>query len=184
MALLASRTAGFLLFTSRTAAAFSATTLNMPYVVGVDGTATMTDELSRDFLLNRPNGAYTTARTCSNAKRLFEWRTHIERTACSAAAMIEEADEEALSSDSSAAAGKQELLAELGDPSRLGPRIDGTVSAAIDSYVAAHGRERELKVTVLVSWAQEGQAAPDPTTEPHEQLPAMPYERGLNKGLS
>ena len=36
-----------------------------------------------------PPGAYTTARTCNRGYRVFEWTTHIERTAASVAAMLD-----------------------------------------------------------------------------------------------
>ena len=48
-----------------------------PYIVAVDGVATASALTSKEFLLNSPSGAYTTARTCSQARRLFEWETHV-----------------------------------------------------------------------------------------------------------
>ena len=34
---------------------------------------------SKSFLLSKPGGAYTTARTCRNGRSVFEWETHVER---------------------------------------------------------------------------------------------------------
>ena len=49
----------------------------------------------------------------------------------------------------------QALITELGDPAVLGPRIDATVAAAVDSYTSElSSGGGELKVTVLVSWDQ------------------------------
>ena len=120
-----------------------------PFVVAYDGIALPSDVSSKDFLLNNPSGAYTTARTCSRARRLFEWDTHTTRTAASVEAMV--------LGDKAAAADlqQQEVLAALATPSALSPRLDATVASAMRCYTDAHGYDTELKVTVLVSWKEQ-----------------------------
>ena len=118
-----------------------------PYIVAVDGVATASALTSKEFLLNSPSGAYTTARTCSQARRLFEWETHVTRTAASVEAMVRGEGKEALPSAEASL-----VLDALATPSALRPRLDETVSAAMSAYVDAHGDSTELKVTVLVSW--------------------------------
>lgn len=112
------------------------------YVVGVDGDIAPSMLSSKQFLLESPNGAYTTARSCGGGKRLFEWDTHVQRTAQSAEAMLREA----------APANLPMLLDELGSVSNLKPRLEATVSGAMREYLETHGSDHELKVTVLVSW--------------------------------
>lgn len=122
-----------------------------------DGVASATDLPSKEWLLAQPRGAYTTARTCAGASRLFEWDTHVQRTADSAAAML--ADEVA----DGAAACEDGLRAQVGRAELLRPRLDETVGAAVRAYLAARGGAElpaeELKVTVLVSWSPEEAAA-------------------------
>mmetsp|Transcript_51557 Transcript_51557/g.118434 ORF Transcript_51557/g.118434 Transcript_51557/m.118434 type:complete len:356 (-) Transcript_51557:244-1311(-) len=121
-----------------------------PFVVAYDGVAAPSELSSKEFLLNNPNGAYTTARTCCQARRLFEWTTHTERTAASVEALVNGAKTEADSSELVAT-----VLATLATPSALSPRLDATVSSAMRAYVDAHGCDTELKVTVLVSWREQ-----------------------------
>lgn len=118
------------------------------FVVCIDGAATPSALTSKEFLLSNPSGAYTTARTCSQARRLFEWETHVPRTATSIEAMVLG---EKQTRDTAAPAASA-LLDALASPSALRPRLDATVAEAMRTYVAAHGDATELKVTVLVSW--------------------------------
>ena len=111
------------------------------FVVAVDGLASPSPETSKEFLLSRPAGAYTTARTCCSARRLFEWETHVQRTASSVAGMLGDDDD-----------------VELAKPEVLRPRLDATVAAAVREYTATHGQDGELKVTVLVTWDGAGKA--------------------------
>ena len=92
------------------------------FVVAVDGVAAPSALSSKDFLLERPAGAYTTARTCDGTKRLFEWETHVARTAASAAAML------ATSGGDGDGACSAALLAALTQPEQLRPRLEATVS--------------------------------------------------------
>ncbi|KAL1520678.1 hypothetical protein AB1Y20_022247 [Prymnesium parvum] len=118
-------------------------------VVALDGVAALSQQPSKEFLLSQPAGAYTTARTCSGARRIFDWTTHIERTAASAAAMIRDAQ----SPTSPPPEMQPALLEQLGQPEQLRPRLEATVSAAVHKYCQAFGEEDELKLTILVSWA-------------------------------
>ena len=141
------------------------------FVVSVDGAASLTDQSSKDFLLTRPAGAYTTARTCSGARRLFEWTTHVERTAASAAAMLNDP----ASPVAPAPSVQPTLLAELGNAERLRPRLDATVGAAVREYCANHGEIDELKVTLLVSWAADAGCDASGSIACHIQpLPPLP----------
>ena len=45
------------------------------------------------------------------------------------------------------------LIEELGQAAKLRPHIDATVSTAVQKYISTHGNENELRVTVLVTWA-------------------------------
>lgn len=108
--------------------------------VAYDGVASPSALDSKQWLLSQPNGAYTTARTCYSGRRIFEWETHVQRTASSARAMLGEA------AGGNAAA----LLA----PASLRPKLDATVAAAVREYRAEHEVD-ELKVTVLVTWPSE-----------------------------
>ena len=110
------------------------------FVVAIDGAASPSALTSKEFLLSLPSGAYTTARTCSRGTRIFEWNTHVERTAASVAAMLNEAD------------ASPPLLEGLARPERLKPRLEATVAAAKRQYLKVHGDEGELKLTLLVSW--------------------------------
>ena len=114
------------------------------FVIATDGVASASSESSKDFLLSRPSGAYTTARTCSRGRRLFEWETHVGRTALSVAGM--------LTSEVEQGAAAAPLLETLTKPEVLRPRLDATVAAAVHEYMATHGEDGELKVTVLVTW--------------------------------
>ncbi len=128
-------------------AAAAADTKNPKCVLCRDGDATLTEANSKQWLLASPNGAYTTARTCANASRLFEWETHVQRTADSAAAMLDA--ESALAPERKVA-----LLNTVGQADALRPRLDATVAAAVRRFVDENGRgdDTELKLTVLVSW--------------------------------
>ena len=142
------------------AAAFSCTTMSLSsaasaanqFVVATDGQAVASSESSKEFLLSRPAGAYTTARTCCNARRLFEWESHVSRTASSVAGML----------DGASAAPHLDVLTR---PEALRPRLDATVAAAVREYTARHGQEGELKVTVLVTWDRHA-AAPTGSDDP------------------
>ena len=136
------------------AAAAMISTKAAPFVVAYDGIASPSEMSSKDFLLNNPSGAYTTARTCSQARRLFEWDTHTTRTAASVEAMV-------LGDKTAADLSEQQagVLAALATPSALSPRLDATVASAMRCYVDAHGYETELKVTVLVSWKEQCDAS-------------------------
>ena len=111
------------------------------YVVAVDGMAAPSDLTSKEFLTSRPSGAYTTARTCAGGTRLFEWSTHLARTASSVTAMM------------TAHGGKvKESLVDLTTADTLRPRIEATVAPAMREYTRAHGAGTELKATLLVNW--------------------------------
>lgn len=118
------------------------------FVVCIDGAAAPSGLTSKEFLLSSPSGAYTTARTCSRARRLFEWETHVARTATSVEAMVLGEKQTRETAPPAASA----LLDALATPAALRPRLDVTVASAMRTYVAAHGDDTELKVTVLVSW--------------------------------
>lgn len=117
-------------------------------VVAVDGLASLSEQSSKDFLLSRPAGAYTTARTCCGTRRIFEWETHVQRTADSAAAMIQDASSQLSASPRFQAA----LVGEIGTASGLRPRLEATVAAALREYCSTYGEDHELKLTMLVSW--------------------------------
>ena len=104
------------------------------FAVAIDGAASPSALTSKEFLLSLPSGAYTTARTCSRGTRIFEWDTHVERTAASVEAMLNEAD------------ASPALLEGLARPERLRPRLEATVAAAKRQYLKAHGDEGELKL--------------------------------------
>ena len=120
------------------------------FVVAIDGAASPSALSSKEFLLSLPSGAYTTARTCSRGTHVFEWNTHVERTAASVAAILNEAD-------TSPSAATALLLDGLARPERLKPRLEATVSAAKRQYTEAFGNEGELKLTLLVSWRGGGE---------------------------
>jgi thiol oxidase len=133
--------------------AMSSKAMSQPFVVAVDGRAARSELSSKQWLVQSPKGAYTTARTCGEGTRIFEWDMHVERTAASAAAM--------LSGGSSAAAAppagaeelmSEELMSSVGTAAALRPRLDESVAAAVRAYRGIHPGEGELKVTVLVSW--------------------------------
>ena len=131
----------------------SATAAEQRFVVAIDGTASPSALTSKEFLLSLPSGAYTTARTCSRGTRVFEWNTHVDRTAASVAAMINEADASAAPNEADAT---MALLEGLARPERLKPRLEATVAAAKKQYIDAFGDESELKLTLLVSWRGSG----------------------------
>ena len=133
------------------------------FVVATNGVASASELTSKEFLLSHPPGAYTTARTCARAARLFEWTTHVERTAASAAAMINDQ----AGSAAPAPSARSSLLASIGNAPSLRPKLDATVSAAVRQYCSTYGREDELKVTILVTWpsATSGAAACEGSTE-------------------
>ena len=114
------------------------------YVIATDGLAKSSTESAKEFLLSRPSGAYTTARTCCGATRLFEWETHVTRTASSVAGMLQGEEQKS-------AAGALEALSK---PELLRPRLDATVSSAVREYESLNGKDGELKVTILVTWGE------------------------------
>ena len=129
-----------------TTAALSMSAAAPRFSVAFDGVAELSALSSKEWLLSRPGGAYTTARTCSRAQRLFEWETHVTRTASSARAMVEaEADE-------ARRASLLKTTADVTDAARLRPRMTSTAAAAVDAWAAEYGPADELKVTVLVTW--------------------------------
>ena len=117
------------------------TTPTKPFVVAVDGVAERTALTSKEWLTAGPSGAYTTARTCANGARLFEWDMHVARTAESVASMVAAAP---------SAAGAAAVAA-AGTAAALRPRLEASVRAAVDAFRADSDAD-ELKVTVLVSW--------------------------------
>ena len=102
---------------------------------------------AKEFLLSRPAGAYTTARTCCGATRLFEWETHVHRTASSVAGMLRGEKEQKGAATTAA-------LEALSKPELLRPRLDATVASAVREYTSRHGQDGELKVTILVTWSE------------------------------
>ena len=112
------------------------------------GASTATNETSKEFLLNRPSGAYTTARTSANAKRIFEWEAHVERTANSLASMMEKESKES--------SNHSKLSSKLSDPLVLRKRLDAAVEEAVQLHLQNNGaspsQQQELKITVLVGW--------------------------------
>ena len=112
------------------------------------GASTATNETSKEFLLNRPSGAYTTARTSANAKRIFEWEAHVERTANSLASMMEKESKESSK--------HSKLSSKLSDPLVLRKRLDAAVEEAVQLHLQNNGaspsQQQELKITVLVGW--------------------------------
>jgi branched-subunit amino acid aminotransferase/4-amino-4-deoxychorismate lyase len=136
------------------------------FAVGIDGAASPSALTSKEFLLSLPSGAYTTARTCSRGTRIFEWDTHVERTAASVEAMLNEAD------------ASPALLEGLARPERLRPRLEATVAAAKRQYLEAHGDEGELKLTLLVSWRGGGGECEEPLGEQQEQAAVRSDEVG------
>lgn len=122
------------------------TSTAMGFVVSIDGAAATSALTSKEFLLSQPPGAYTTARTCARGTRLFEWDTHVARTAASAEAMLADP------THSPPGELRVALLEQLAKPERLGKRLEATVRPAVRRYIDEHGDDTELKVTVLVSW--------------------------------
>jgi len=118
-------------------------TSNAQFVVSEDGVAEPSSLTPKEFLLSRPTGAYTTARTTCAGQRLFEWDTHVHRTAASAAEMLRQSGHPEAN----------RLIEELGSTTSLRPRLDATVATAVRKYLSIHGDKNELKVTVLVTWA-------------------------------
>lgn len=117
-----------------------------------------THETSKQFLISQPSGAYTTARTCSNRSRIFEWEAHVERTAASVKSMmlLEEEEDNTCNYSSD---GTHLLF----DPVLLRPRLDAAVALAVRSYEKnilsineedeqSNKNDAELKITVLVEW--------------------------------
>ena len=145
---LTATTARSLVMTATAAAAAST-----KFVIAIDGAASTSQLSSKEFLLSQPSGAYTTARTCSDMRRVFEWTTHVDRTAASASAMLK-GDDAPASTATTTAPSVQALLDELAQPERLRPRLEATVSAAKRQYIDAFGAEGELKLTLLVSWPE------------------------------
>ena len=137
-----------------------------PFVIATDAHARRTSESSREFLATRPAGAYTTARTCAGCSKIFEWETHVRRTAGSARAMI-------------GAAGISGLE-NLCDPLALRERLDRSVAAAVmnDRELEAPGKGGgdmgELKVTILVSWKGDATSVVETHISPLPPLPQKP----------
>lgn len=139
-----SRSLGLLLFmlaaSSRRIAAFS-TSLRMmasKNVVSKEEQASLSETSSKEFLLGNPSGAYTTARTCAGGTRIFEWESHVQRTANSIRAMTKDASSG---------------VSSLSDPFRLRRRLDASVEAAVRLYKEEQPPAQdsdELKITALV----------------------------------
>ena len=137
--------------------------------VAVNGVAEGSALTSKEWLTSSTSGAYTTARTCAGASRLFEWTTHVERTASSVAAMLRE-------SPPASSVSAAEVLAAVGTADALRPRLEATVGAAVGAYRerqdAAETGDGELKVTVLVTWSSGVEVSahvaplPPPATRP------------------
>ena len=151
------------------AAMLSTSACNAKYVIAVDGIAGPSEQASKDFLLSRPSGAYTTARTCSRARRLFEWDTHVQRTAASVDSMLR--DDARLTT-----AEARMLSAQLGTSEALRPQLDATVAAAMQAYIDAHGDDTELKVTALVNWKVSTTASIACHVAPLPPLPVSPVK--------
>mmetsp|Transcript_5524 Transcript_5524/g.18286 ORF Transcript_5524/g.18286 Transcript_5524/m.18286 type:complete len:354 (-) Transcript_5524:323-1384(-) len=144
------------------------------FAVAVDGRAALLGVSSKQWLVESPKGAYTTARTCADGTRIFEWDMHVERTAASAATM--------LSGDSSAAAalpaGVEELISSVGTAAALRPRLDQSVAAAVRAYRGIRPGGGELKITVLVSWETDiGMDASSSTCEGAAESPTRATSR-------
>eukprot|EP00967_Tisochrysis_lutea_P124984 scaffold209587_cov30-Tisochrysis_lutea.AAC.3 len=129
------------------AVAIACATVGAPFAIARDGRATHSEQSAKEWLLASPHGAYTTARTCSGGTRLFEWETHIARTAASAAAML--ANEANFQR-------RNALIEAVGSAAALRPRLDENVAAAVRLYKERHQQVNELKVTILVTWQHHG----------------------------
>ena len=70
-----------------------------------------------------------------SGQRLFEWDTHVHRTAASAAEMLRQSGHPAAN----------RLVEELGDATRLRPRLDATVATAVRKYLSMHGDRNEVR---------------------------------------
>jgi len=120
-----------------------------------------TSMTSKDFLLSYPSGAYTTARTCCDGTRIFEWEAHIQRTASSVSSMMQENDNNDSDDD--------RIQSTLTNPMSLRKRLDAIVRAAIIQYQETNSDKNteetnkakkddsqevnnELKITALVGW--------------------------------
>lgn len=120
------------------ATARAMTTGARPFAIAADGAALPTALTAKEWLSEKP-GAYTTART--HKGKVFEWSTHLERTASSILEM-----------DPSPAA---KLFAEQGG-AWYKRRLDGTAAAAIEAYRTETGdADGEVKVTLRVAWEDE-----------------------------
>jgi len=133
-----------------TTVAASVPTMNNMNVIAIEGSkASSTSMGSKDFLLQNPSGAYTTARTCCDGTRIFEWDAHIQRTSSSLQSMIE-------TSSSSSSSSSQ-----LTNPIVLQHRLNASVKEAVRLYKEInnknknddhHSQSQELKITALVGW--------------------------------
>jgi len=94
---------------------------------------------SHSFLLNYPRGAYTTARTV-NQKSVFEFETHVKRTASSFQEIFHSLQNSA-------------LVQEFGKEENLRERMAASMSTAICDFYSnfPEHEERELKLTVLAT---------------------------------
>ena len=129
----------------------ASTIAGKPYVIAVDGVAAASAQDSKSFLLSKPGGAYTTARTCRNGRSVFEWETHVERTAASVEAMLD---------GKSAPA----LRAALASAPALRPRLDATVATAMREFLSSQSSDTdELKLTVVVNWDEAAEACAEPS---------------------
>jgi len=157
-------------------------------VVVVEGRpASETDETSKEFLLGRPSGAYTTARTCAGGRKIFEWEAHVERTAKSLASMMAASAKDGDASPSA-----------LADPAVLRRRLDAAVEDAVRLHrrIGEDGGDGELKLTALVGWDngiddEEGWVAchatslpPIPSKPVRVEIRGSPRENALAKDSS
>jgi len=118
--------------------AVDGTAKSAPFAVAIETGAEPSHLTSKEWLAKTPFAAYTTART--HQGKLFEWSTHVDRTAATILAM-----------DPTPPA---RSLAEHGGPF-FRARLDGAAAAAISTYRALQGDAGEVKVTILVSWDEE-----------------------------
>lgn len=137
-----------------------------------DAVAKISSLTSKQWLVEQASGAYTTARTCAGARRLFEWDMHVSRTASSAAAMLNDPSGSAPAPSGELSA----LMAAVGDAASLRPRLDATVGAAVREHLSGDsGATGELKVTILVTWDAGGSSVACHVS-PLPPLPSSPVK--------
>jgi len=126
--------------------------------------ASITSMTSKDFLVSYPSGAYTTARTCCDATRIFEWEAHVQRTASSVASMLDNQSKDCIANNDDSDDKMNMIRSTLTNPIILRKRLDAIVQVAIKAYQEANSHETtiedeevskshdELKITALVGW--------------------------------